>query len=148
LSSIHQQNVCELDETGGNQTTPVWPVAIGDRCRYLPRGLRWDWRGVRFGALGGAFSVDRRERVEGESWWWAEVISDADVERLGDARLDVLVTRDAPEGVPLRGLGLPPVDQVLAGEVRARIRSAVESTEPRLTVWLTDARVGHPEATE
>ena len=114
------------------ESGPDGMVAIGDRCRYLPRGLRWDWRGVRFGALGGAFSVDRRERVQGESWWPAEVTTDADVERLGDGPLDVLVTHDAPEGTPLRGLGLPPVDQVLADEVRARIRSAVESTGPRL----------------
>lgn len=107
-------------------------VAINDRCRYLPRGLRWEWRGVRFGALGGAFSVDRRERVEGESWWAGEITSDADVQRLGEDPLDVLVTHDAPDGVPLKGLGLPVVNQVLADEVRARLRSAVESTEPNL----------------
>lgn len=43
------------------------PLQISQRCIYLPRGVRWTWGGVRFGALGGAFSVDWRERVVGES---------------------------------------------------------------------------------
>lgn len=109
-------------------------VPVGERCRYLPRGLRWVWSGVRFGALGGAFSVDRRDRVEGVSWWRGEMLTDGDVARLGEEPLDVLVSHDAPEGVPLRGMALPPVDEVLAGEVRSRILGAVEATAPKLVV--------------
>lgn len=109
-------------------------VSIGDRCRYLPRGLRWQWHGVRFGALGGAFSVDRRERVEGESWWPGEILTDDDVAQLGEGPLDVLLTHDAPEGVPLRGLTLPVADQIMVDEVRRRILSAVELTEPGLVL--------------
>lgn len=44
-------------------------VELTDRCVYLPRGHRWTWNGVRFGALGGAFSIDWRERRVGTSWW-------------------------------------------------------------------------------
>lgn len=107
-------------------------ITIVDRCRYIPRGYRWAWSGVRFGALGGAFSVDRRQRVKHVSWWPGELLSDSDVEKLGEEPLDVLVTHDAPEGSPVRGLALPPVDEVLAAEVRARVLDAVEATEPRL----------------
>lgn len=120
------------DALAALESEPDGTVVIAERCRYLPRGLRWEWRGTRFGALGGAFSVDRRERVEGESWWTGEVTTRSDLERLGDRLLDVLVTHDAPDGSPLKGPSLPPVDQVLADEVRSLIRSAVEATSPRL----------------
>lgn len=109
-------------------------VDIGSRCAYLPRGHRWEWRGFRFGALGGAFSIDWRHRVLGESWWPQEVLTAADVDRLGDERLDVLVCHDAPAGVPLRGLALPPADEVRASEVRDLIAEAVRRTQPRLVV--------------
>ncbi len=109
-------------------------VPIGDRCRYIPRGHRWEWSGVRFGALGGAFSVDRRQRTKHVSWWPGELLTDVDVERLGEDRLDVLVTHDSPEGTPLRGLELPPLDAVLVDEVRGRIFEAVEAVGPKLVV--------------
>jgi predicted phosphodiesterase len=105
-------------------------VPVGKRCRYIPRGHRWVWSGVRFGALGGAFSVDRRERVRGESWWDGEVPARSDLESLGDAQLDVLVTHDAPAGSPVRGLALPAIDEVLAGDVRQLNREAMEATAP------------------
>ncbi len=122
------------DALAGLKSDGSGMVPIGDRCRYIPRGHRWEWSGVRFGALGGAFSVDRRQRTKHESWWPGEVLTDRDVERLGDAPLDVLVAHDAPEGTPLRGLELPPVDAVVVDEVRARILSAIEATVPNLVV--------------
>jgi len=42
-------------------------VEVADRCLYIPRGHRWTWRGVHFGALGGAFSIDWRDRTAGKS---------------------------------------------------------------------------------
>ncbi len=109
-------------------------VTIVDRCRYLPRGHRWQWAGVRFGALGGAFSVDHAVRQEGTSWWRREVLTDADVERLGQEPLDVLVTHDAPDGMPLRGFPIPQVDEILSREVRIRILQAIHATQPKLVV--------------
>src|SRR3954449_12934636 len=40
---------------------------IGDRLLYAPRGHRWELEGVRFGALDGAYSLDRRTPEAGES---------------------------------------------------------------------------------
>lgn len=109
-------------------------LSIVDRCRWLPRGHRWEWSGVRFGALGGAFSVNWRWRAEGISWRRGEMLTDADVARLGDEPLDVLISHDAPQGMPLRGLPIPPVDEMRSAEVRVRILEAVEATEPALVV--------------
>lgn len=66
---------------------------------WATRGSRWEWAGVRFGALGGAVSVDRRARRPGWTWWATEDITSAEVERLGTDKLDVLCTHEAPEGV-------------------------------------------------
>ena len=38
-------------------------VVVRDDVLYAPRGLRWTWEGVRFLALGGAYSVDKPERL-------------------------------------------------------------------------------------
>lgn len=109
-------------------------VAVADRCVYISRGHRWTWSGVRFGALGGAFSIDWRDRVPGTSWWPEEVTTDSDVELLGSAPLDVLVSHEAPAGIPLAGFPLPASDQVRTEEVRELIRAAVEATQPRLVL--------------
>ena len=74
---------------------------------WATRGSRWEWAGVRFGALGGAVSIDKRMRTPGWSWWATEMIWPEDVERLGTGALDVLCTHEAPEGV-----GQPGVDFV------------------------------------
>ena len=109
-------------------------VTIGDRCRYAPRGHRWRWGQVHFGALGGAFSMDHRYRVEGVSWWPNEILTDADVERLGEAPLDVLLSHDAPEGAPIRNFELQPGDEMLCSQVRERILQAVKATQPELVL--------------
>ena len=109
-------------------------VTIANRCRYIPRGHRWQWSEVRFGALGGAFSIDHRYRVEGVSWWRNELLTDADVQHLGETPLDVLVCHDAPEGTPLRGLELPVADELKGAEVRRRILEAIKKTQPKLVV--------------
>jgi Icc-related predicted phosphoesterase len=109
-------------------------VAVGERCFYIPRGHRWTWSGVRFGALGGAFSIDWRDRKPGTSWWPEEVTTPADVERLGTAPLDVLVTHEAPAGVPLEGYRLPAGDAIRAQQVRQCVRAATEATRPKLVL--------------
>jgi hypothetical protein len=110
-------------------------VDVRPHVRYAPRGHRWRWRGRDFGALGGAFSVDWRLRRPGRSWWPEEVPTPADVERLGDEPLDVLVTHDAPlrqqdhPAVPL-----PDVDLEVARAVQRLITRAVRRTRPALVL--------------
>lgn len=111
------------------------PVPVGGALTYLARGRRWTWAGVRFGALGGAFSVDWRGRVPGQSWWPEEVVTDADVERLGPDRLDVLVCHDSPAELTMRSrFILAPADQSAADESRRHVQEAVDVTRPRLVV--------------
>src|SRR6184192_146938 len=35
---------------------------VRDNITYVPRGYRWDWKGLSFLALGGAASIDRKHR--------------------------------------------------------------------------------------
>lgn len=109
-------------------------ATIRDRCRYAPRGHRWRWGKVDFGALGGAFSMDHHYRVEGVNWWAREMLADADVTRLGGDPLDVLLCHDAPEGAPIRKFELAPGDAQQCLQVRERILSAVKTTRPKLVV--------------
>lgn len=68
---------------------------------HIPRGARWDWQGVRFLGLGGAFSVDKDARTQGVDWFPQETITMGEVWRIleqpGEA--DILVAHDCPHGV-------------------------------------------------
>lgn len=108
---------------------------INGRLLYAPRGHRWHLSGVRFGALGGAYSVDRRSRKLGKSWWEGEETSEADVRRLGRGRLDVLLTHEVPAGIDVVSEfsgGLPEFIEQEAYANRLLVRDAVRNTEPRM----------------
>ena len=111
------------------------PANISEHVTYLPRGTRLNVGGCRFGFLGGAFSIDWRDRTPGIDWWQHEVTDVDDLARLGDDGLDVLITHDSPEGINLlSSWRLPAEDQVRADEVRALITRATAATSPRLVV--------------
>jgi predicted phosphodiesterase len=113
---------------------------LSDHISHLPRGYRWEWSGVRFLAMGGAYSIDRQWRRLGESWWSEETITDDQVQRAtvgGPA--DVLVAHDCPTGVVVPGLDnsahlWPPLDLLRAGEHREQLRRVVDAVQPRV-VW-------------
>lgn len=112
----------------GHQT----PITVRPRLFYLPRGCRITLGGVRYGALGGAFSVDYLMRTLGASWWPQEQITAADVERLGDAPLDVLLTHDAPERLDaIAKYPLSDTDEAKCEWNRKCIREAIRNTRPR-----------------
>ena len=91
--------------------------------------------GVRFGALGGAFSVDWRGRELMTSWWPQEVVIAADVVRLGAEPLDVLVTHDCPAGIDLPShWTLRDGDQAKCNAQRALLLDAVSATQPSLVL--------------
>ena len=110
---------------------------------WADRGAVWEWNGVRFGALGGAISVDRRRRREGIDLWSATEITspvdvDALVERAGQAGVDVLLAHDSPvlpDGV--RPLPAPVDDPYLPADCATNIEvvaDAVNRTRPTLVV--------------
>jgi hypothetical protein len=111
-------------------------VRMRDRVRWASRGSRWAWSGTRFGALGGAVSMDRFLRRSGVNWWPQEAVSQEDVDRLGDGPLDVLVTHAAPSTVDRPHRRLPVPEDIIADavQVRARLDQAVRRTRPRLVV--------------
>jgi hypothetical protein len=112
-----------------------FPVHVAECVTYLPRGTRLDLGGRTFGFLGGAFSVDWRDRSASIDWWQDEVTDTDDVVRLGTERLDVLITHDAPAGIDLlSSWRLPAEDQVRADDVRALVAQATVSTSPQLLV--------------
>lgn len=108
---------------------------LDDRVLILPRGHRFTLGGVRFGSLGGAFSIDANLRVPGRSWWRQERITDADVAALGTEPLDVLVTHDVPEGTAVRvQFRLPAHLDAESRKDRELITRAVQRTRPHLVL--------------
>jgi predicted phosphodiesterase len=113
---------------------------ISDHVWHLPRGFRWEWGGVRFLALGGAYSVDRQWRVEGQSWWRQEEITPQQVRRtIERGPTDVLVAHDCPAGVAIPGLDqtahlFPRAALEAAGQHRQLLRHVVDAVRPRW-IW-------------
>ena len=109
-------------------------VPVEDHLFWAPRGHRWKWDGLGFGALGGGYSVDRRWRTKGLDFWSEEVTTPAEVTRLGRAPLEVLVTHDGPV-IPDSFEPLPNPTHRKADEAsRAQVAAAVAATRPRLVV--------------
>ena len=79
-------------------------ATIRSNIRVLPRGGRTIIDGLVLGGLGGAFSVDYQDRVGGKDWWPNEEPTREEAEALiAGGPVDILITHDAPEGVPLKG---------------------------------------------
>jgi len=109
---------------------------LTDRIWHLPRGFRWTWGDVSFLALGGAYSIDRKWRVPGVSWWREEEITDEQVEQaIAGGPVDVLVSHDCPTGVDIPGLAesahlWPPLDLIRADSQRLQLRRVADAVRP------------------
>ena len=79
-------------------------VEIRPGVKYVPRGTVWEWDGVRFLGLGGAFSIDRNWRRVGTSFWFEETLTPEEVaiaiKNVGEG-VDVMFTHDVLTGVDL-----------------------------------------------
>lgn len=111
---------------------------ISPQVFHLPRGHRFEWDGLRFLACGGAVSVDRHLRKEGEGWWPQEEITAADIARCETGgRADVLLSHDCPTGVKIphlskTGSHWPPDAIRLANVHRDKLLAIAAATEPKL----------------
>lgn len=110
------------------------PIEIRNRVHYLPRGCRITVSGLKFGALGGAFSVDWRWRKPYISWWPEELIKGSDVDRLGDDKLDVLLTHTSPVELPISSWVLTGSDADKADNDHNCVAQAIRQTRPSLLV--------------
>lgn len=110
-------------------------VVLGERTRVLPRGYRWRIGGRSFASLGGAYSVDRRFRRLGASWWAQEEITEQDLAALGSEPVEVLITHEVPSGAPVTStMRLDPVTELEADRGRRLVRRAVEDTAPQVVL--------------
>lgn len=84
----------DVDEDGVRRlASHVW---------HLPRGFRWNWMGVSFLALGGAYSIDQRMRTLGVSRFSEETLSIEDMHHaVQGGEVDVMLTHDAPDQVTI-----------------------------------------------
>lgn len=121
----------EPDQDGVSRLRPrVW---------HLPRGFRWSWMGVKFMALGGAHSVDRRARTPGFDWWEGETLSPGDVHRaIAGGPVDVMITHDAPAGHPIPGLAPPgtfPRGEILRSDQHRQLLAEVVAAVKPKHLW-------------
>ncbi len=86
-------------------------IVVRTNVFYARRGLRWTWDGLRFIALGGAYSVDKEMRLDQEErfsskfppeslWFPEEEMSDWDMSEILEDRepVDVILAHDKPRG--------------------------------------------------
>lgn len=102
---------------------------------HLPRGLRWEWCGVKFLALGGAYSIDKYRLVEGLNWWPQEKITVSDMYKsIEGGEVDVMFTHDCPDKVhiPLKRKNRLPynVEQEAQGH-RSSLGMVVDEVNPK-----------------
>ena len=105
---------------------------------HIPRGFRFSWGGVSLVGLGGAYSIDRKYRTEGENWFVAEETTDEDVARtVAGGPADVLITHEAPflpVGSSNSGIHVDEADQYASQRVRNRIQDAIAALHPSLLI--------------
>ena len=113
---------------------------LSDNVRHIPRGTVLNLDGHHVLCMGGATSIDRQWRKEGESWWSQEAITDEQVElaleNCQGKKIDAMFCHDSPI-LPDRGnkafLGgfIPEEDIKLSDDNRDRIAKLVLDLQPQ-----------------
>ncbi len=102
----------------------------------LPRGRRWTWHDRTWLALGGAVSPDKAARKPHIDWFPQEMIGYREAAEIcAEGTADVMLTHDAPTGVPLKYMDPPPsfwaeADLERSERHRDLMRSIVNEIEP------------------
>ena len=101
---------------------------------HIRNGASWIWDGVRFGCFSGAYSIDRKFRVEGSGeygWFAGEMPDESLIDGLGS--VDVLLTHDSPI-IPPSMYGARFKDDSTSRESQASVYRALVATDARLLV--------------
>jgi len=102
----------------------------GGNSWYIPRGMQWEWDGLQFAGMGGAWSIDKDQRVPGESWWPTETIRDKDIDWMLDTKADVLFSHDTVSYVKV-----PNILAIRESELnREKIDVVVRNIRPELII--------------
>lgn len=104
-------------------------VYLRSHVIYSPRGCWWEWHGKKFMTVGGAVSIDRGHRVQGESFWEGEELSEREVKGINQ-KVDYLFTHDCPSNAPFKYRLKPDYDSVTH---RQRMNEVGKITQPK--VW-------------
>lgn len=121
---------------------PGQAIRISEVTWLLPRPHRFRIGGRQILSLGGAASLDREWRIEGQEWWRDEEITDEHVQAaIAGGHADVLVTHESLEDTPVRAiqdiLRLNPLgfrrDALAASAAsRARVQAVWDAVQPAL----------------
>lgn len=79
--------------------------------------------------MGGADSIDKRSRVEGDSWFAGEQITDADMAALPEGRVDIVISHTAPNRILLSAVNFP--DALVRDPVREKLDAIFEKYHPK-----------------
>lgn len=105
---------------------------ITENIRYIPRGTVEEIDGVRFGFLGGAYSIDKDYRAEGWDWWPEEQPTREEAEPLIGANLDVLVTHDIPSSFnPVKFMDVGPIHEEASRPTRDLVQEVMITSGAR-----------------
>lgn len=110
---------------------------------YSPRGHRFEWEGVKFLTLGGAWSIDgpdspvfppNMRRRKGRGWWPEETITDAEVAACGTDKVDIMLTHDLPTGIDMQAImaarGVNYTYLPESESNRVKVREVVDAVKP------------------
>jgi len=116
---------------------------IREGLGWIPRGAIFTLENTSFMGMGGSYSVDRRSRKLGVTYWEQEMVSIADI-KIGiaryedfDAKIDFLLTHDTYWGAPMDLLlpsGINPDRIPECAAVRHRLRDLVDCVQPDYTI--------------
>lgn len=105
-------------------------VTVRSNIYHIPRATRWEWDGVSFLGLGGAYSIDKAYRRVGISWWPGEAITIEDLVRVEDAgQADVLLTHDCSDNAPFPNRLIPILESKIQ---RQMVDQAISYVKPKV----------------
>lgn len=129
---------------GEDQTTSMMPIDNRPHVHYIPRGYRWEWDGVSYVAIGGAFSIDMDHRLEEEArgapqlWFPDEMVTEGQMELASrGGRVDVVIAHDVPTEVDINaafaaaGRRMIAIQEPHTETNRARLQQVLYATTPK-----------------
>lgn len=135
----------------GEGAARLQPAPIRERITYLPRGCVLTLGDTKFMAAGGAYSIDKDDRIPGQSWWPQEVLTELDVRTCRVAgKVDVVLSHDAPFRYPIGTEILHSARKMDSPETRVnrdRLTRIVLAARPKLVVhghWHVFMDSAHP----